>query len=78
VTWAGLSGRLQMVTCMGRLKIKRFAMSEENQIPTPERIPFFQRVLENPFLLLFLGIAMPTVFYILWGVMEIATLPIAP
>jgi hypothetical protein len=35
-------------------------------------------VLENPFLLLFLGIAMPTVFYILWGVMEIATLPIAP
>ena len=58
--------------------IKRFAMSEENQIPTPERIPFFQRVLENPFLLLFLGIAMPTVFYILWGVMEIATLPIAP
>ena len=27
---------------------------------------------------LFIGVAMPTVFYILWGVMEIATLPIAP
>jgi hypothetical protein len=42
-----------------------------------EHIPFFQRVLDNPFLLLFIGITMPTVFYILWGVMEIATIPIA-
>jgi len=52
-------------------------MSEENNVPKPERIPFFQRMLDNPFLLLFLGVAMPTVFYLLWGVMEIATLPIA-
>ncbi len=53
-------------------------MSQEDNIPTPEHIPFFQRVLDNPFLLLFIGIVMPTVFYILWGVMEIATLPLAP
>ena len=53
-------------------------MSQEDNIPRPEHIPFFQRVLDNPFLLLFLGIVMPTVFYILWGVMEIATLPVAP
>jgi hypothetical protein len=52
-------------------------MSEEN-IPKPEKIPFFQRMLDNPFLLLFIGIAMPTVFYILWGVMEFATIPVAP
>lgn len=43
----------------------------------PERVPFWQRVLENPFLLLFLGVTMPTVFYILWGVMEIVTIPVA-
>lgn len=43
----------------------------------PERIPFMQRLLDNPFLLLFLGVAMPTVFYIVWGVMEIAQIPIA-
>jgi len=42
-----------------------------------ERIPVMQRVLDNPFLLLFLGVVMPTVFYILWGVMEIITIPIA-
>jgi hypothetical protein len=36
-----------------------------------------QQLLDNPFLLLFLGIAMPTVLYIVWGVMEILSLPIA-
>ena len=36
-----------------------------------------QQLLDNPFLLLFLGIAMPTVLYIIWGVMEIVGIPIA-
>ena len=43
----------------------------------PERIPAMQHLLDNPFLLLFLGVTIPTVFYILWGVMEIAGLPVA-
>ena len=42
-----------------------------------ERIPAFQQILENPFLLLFLGVALPTVLYIVWGVMEIVGIPIA-
>jgi len=42
-----------------------------------ERIPVLQRVLDNPFLLLFLGVVMPTVFYVIWGIMEIVTIPIA-
>ena len=42
-----------------------------------ERIPLMQRVLDNPFLLLFLGVTIPTVLYILWGVMEIASVPLA-
>lgn len=42
------------------------------------RIPMFQRVLDNPFILLFVGVVMPTVFYIIWGIMEIVTIPIAP
>jgi len=42
-----------------------------------ERIPAMQALLENPFLLLFLGVAMPTVLYIVWGIMEIVTVPIA-
>jgi hypothetical protein len=42
-----------------------------------EPIPVMQQLLENPFLLLFIGIAMPTVLYIVWGVMEIVSIPIA-
>lgn len=40
-------------------------------------IPFMQRVLDNPFLLLFLGISIPTVLYIIWGIMEIISIPMA-
>ena len=54
-------------------------MVDEASKPEPEEdIPVMQRVLDNPFLLLFLGVVIPTVFYILWGVMEIVTIPIAP
>ena len=42
-----------------------------------EGIPIMQQVLDNPFLLLFLGVVVPTVFYLVWGVMEIVSLPIA-
>ena len=42
-----------------------------------EPIPFMQRVLDNPFLLLFLGVAVPAVFYIIWGIIEITQIPIA-
>lgn len=42
-----------------------------------ERIPTMQRILDNPFLLLFIGVTVPTVLYILWGVMEIASVPLA-
>ena len=51
--------------------------SEDEGLPDNEQIPFMQRLLDNPFLLLFLGIAVPTVFYIIWGIMEITQIPIA-
>ena len=43
----------------------------------PNHIPVMQRVLDNPFLLLFLGVVFPTVFYILWGIMEVVSIPLA-
>jgi len=42
-----------------------------------EPVPLMQRVLDNPFLLLFLGVTIPAVLYIIWGVMEIIAIPIA-
>ena len=47
------------------------------KIPEEEPIPLMQRILDNPFLLLFLGLLIPTVFYIIWGVMEIVQIPVA-
>lgn len=42
-----------------------------------EPIPAMQRILDNPFLLLFLGVVIPTVFYLMWGIMEVVTIPMA-
>jgi len=47
------------------------------EAPAPEDIPLMQRILDNPFLLLVLGIAVPAVFYIIWGIIEITQIPIA-
>lgn len=55
-------------------------MHDENtseSSPESEPLPLMQRVLDNPFLLLVLGIAVPTLFYIVWGIMEIIQIPIA-
>jgi len=53
-------------------------MTDQNDNSNEERISGMQSLLDNPFLLLFLGVAMPTVFYIVWGIMEIVNLPVAP
>jgi len=49
---------------------------EEKKEPV-EHIPAMQRLLDNPFLLLFLGVTIPTVSYIIWGILEVAQIPIA-
>ncbi len=49
---------------------------EQKKEEQEERVPVMQRVLDNPFLLLFLGITVPTVFYIVWGIMEIVSIPL--
>jgi hypothetical protein len=51
--------------------------SEGSESREAEQIPVMQRVLDNPFLLLFIGVVVPTVFYVIWGIMEIVTIPIA-
>ena len=42
-----------------------------------ESVPFMQQLLDNPFLLLFLGVLIPSVVYTLWGVIDILTIPVA-
>ena len=52
---------------------------EQSQIEkaSSERVPTMQRILDSPFLLLFLGVTLPTVLYLIWGVMEVASIPLA-
>lgn len=47
--------------------------TEENNEP----VPFMQKVLDNPFILLFIGVLTPTVFYTIWGIMEVVSIPLA-
>lgn len=48
-------------------------MSEQDE----EQIPMMQKLLDNPFILLFLGVASPALLYLIWGIMEIVTIPLA-
>jgi hypothetical protein len=58
-------------------------MAESTQVIQPddelheEPVPFMQQLLDNPWALLFLGVVIPTVLYVIWGVMEIVGLPVA-
>ena len=42
-----------------------------------EPVPLMQQLLDNPFLLLFIGVMVPMVVYTLWGVIDILTVPLA-
>jgi hypothetical protein len=50
-------------------------MSDMTQ--TEEKVPMMQQLLDNPFLLLFLGVLIPMIVYTLWGVIDILTVPLA-
>lgn len=41
-----------------------------------QRISPMQTLLDNPFILLFIGVAVPSILYTVWGVMEVAQIPI--
>jgi len=42
-----------------------------------EPVPMMQQLLDNPFLLLFLGVMIPMVVYNVWGVIDVLTIPLA-
>ena len=78
-TWAGRNR-----TC--RPDVHRFApelwegvfMSDHEDRHSGGPIPLMQQLMDSPFLLLFLGVVLPTLIYIIWGVMEIVAIPVAP
>jgi hypothetical protein len=51
---------------------------ENNQTDEKEKVPFFQMIMDDFMLLLFLGVTIYAIFYLLWGVMELSNLPSIP
>ncbi len=47
-------------------------------VDNDDDIPFMQKLLDNSFGLLFIGVLVPTITYIVWGIMELVALPVAP
>ena len=50
----------------------------ENETNNDERPPFFQIILNDMMLLLFLGVTIFVVFYIAWGFIELGNVPNLP
>ena len=47
--------------------------------PDPsEPVPWQQRLLDSPYLLLLLGVGVTALFYTLWGLLEMTSMPAAP
>ena len=42
-----------------------------------EKVPLIQQLLDNPLLLMFLGVMITMIVYNLWGVIDILTIPLA-
>jgi hypothetical protein len=53
-------------------------MTDQSEETNNEEVPAMQQLLDNPFILLFIGIMIPTLTYIVWGIMELMAVPIAP
>jgi hypothetical protein len=56
---------------------EEIAVSPPDASTSDEPIPWMQQLLDNPFLLLFIGVLVPMVVYTLWGVIDILTIPLA-
>jgi len=53
-------------------------MSEQEKEQKPKPIPAMQVIMDDVMLLLFLGVTIYAIFYLIWGIMEIATVPNIP
>lgn len=51
---------------------------ESNNEKEIEKTPFFQMVMDDYMLLLFIGVTIYACFYIIWGIMELTNLPPIP
>ncbi|TXI34055.1 MAG: hypothetical protein E6Q58_02015 [Niabella sp.] len=51
---------------------------ENDQQQENKKTPFSRMIMDDFMLLLFLGVTIYAIFYLLWGVMELSNLPAIP
>ncbi|MBW7844366.1 MAG: hypothetical protein H3C45_01725 [Bacteroidia bacterium] len=51
---------------------------DQEQQPESKPTPFYRMIMDDFMLLLFLGVTIYAIFYLLWGVMELSNLPGIP
>ncbi len=51
---------------------------ENEEKKEKERVPFYRMIMDDFMLLMFLGVTIYAIFYLLWGVMELSNLPTIP
>ena len=51
---------------------------ENNLNQETERTPFWKMIMDDFMLLLFIGVTIYAIFYLIWGVMELSNLPQIP
>ncbi|MEK7326953.1 MAG: hypothetical protein AAB217_17050 [Chloroflexota bacterium] len=50
--------------------------TQEGTAPPEERIPIGQIIFDDVFFLLMLGLVVPTLFYIVWGLWSTSVIPV--
>ena len=50
--------------------------ADANQSPDQQRPRWQQVIFDDIFLILMLGLVVPTLFYLVWGLMDLASVPI--
>ncbi len=51
-------------------------MDDQTPDSHDEPIPIMQQILDNPLLLLTIGVLSPTIFYLVWGMMDVLGTPV--
>jgi len=60
------------------VRVSALTTTEGNKMADNDNdIPFMQKLLDNHFLLVVLGVASPTILYTLWGIVDIMNTPLA-
>ncbi len=58
-------------------RVRQITMEDIKMAENDSDIPFMQKLLDNHWLLMVIGVVSPTVLYTLWGIVDIMNTPLA-